>query len=736
MARTNTSIQIDRLWQGTAGTAPFQRRAGQVTRARNIRFDLAMGGAVKRNGCTLIADLEPNSNNAPFNPEQEFHWCSIRGAVVAFGNGTINGWDEEGVPLAIIDTTGGAFATYTTTTTPIRKLTTATSFDTIIVCNRSKQVELLDSWSYQQSLRFIVNGDITNNTGVPTVSTNLAGLTVDDFSRLPPQSLPQSTYEATQPTWLTDPANGDIFRTRFDYEFDAAGIYIFWSGPVSAAARGYFEEHSNWFRVPVTRQANARYDETTMPYRVTYSESDRTLTLSACPWKQRVSGNGATNRRMPFSGSVLIDVAFHHGRLFLISKKHVCASRHDDYFNLWVDNVNAVADDDRIALDITESQIGNALFAAPCGKSLLIACENGPIEFHSADQPLTNSNGQQKRIANMQVANVDPAAVANTIVLLDGFGDLHRFNYTNSEVGIVYTEMLTVHKRKLLWGKTVQTLCIVADTLFVCCLEDDMLVHDSFNVQGELVQSAWGDFTTVDYPVFVDAWGGEIRILTRDPNTSMMASMLSYIHREQEPESPMLYAPRLDRLEVVAPGGMTFDSATNTTAIAHTGKNADMDRTVLVRTDDGYVHTFIEPKSVNNMGEAVFAGNLTADAQYLGFRFDTEFVLTRLYPGLTSYGLTTQRLVTFFYESTDFLIQGTQRDDGRELFRYQFEHQSERVDIARVGNPVFDTHFRECEAIGGNADDIEITISSSSPGQFAIIGLEYQVNQTGPGRTG
>lgn len=732
------SIQIDRLWQGESGAAAYRRKQGMVTRSRNVRFDVSLSGAIKRNGTVFIADLDGDSGANVFYPDREYFRTQIRDAKIFIGDRKLHGWDENGVPLHVIDTTGGAFYNYIDVPDPKRDLTVAVSFDTIIVANRrpSMRVALLDTNSHQQSLNFIVNGSRTNSSGVPSVATNIP--TVDDFSRLPPQSLPQSTYEATQPSWLLPPANGDCFRTRFDNQLDPAGIYVYWDGPIAAEARGYFPQHGNWHRIPQNRQSNGRYDDTTMPYRIVYNDSQGTLTVSACPWSQRISGNQSTNRRLPIFNHAIVAVAFHRGRLFLIGNNQVvCSSRTDDYFNLWLDNVNAVSDSDRVSQNITENDIGEILHARPCGQSLFINCEQGQLEFHSGAEALTNVNGQIRRITSFQAQDVEPAATANSVAIVDMYGDIHNFEYTNSEVGIVYTEMLTIHKRKLLWGKTVLNMFALDTTLFVCTEDNDMLVHESFKVQGELVQSAWGSYTMQDYPVFVGAWAGEITIITRCQDSGAdQYSMLAYLHREEEPDAPMVFPPRLDRMELIPPTEMIFDEDNNTTTLVHSGKDGDLARSFVVLREPGLIQYPQKCKEIDDDGNPVFSGDLTTDEVYLGFMFDTELVLTKIYPGLTANGLSMSRLTVFHYESSDYAIRGQLADGTLVPTDAPHKWQAHRVNLSVIGVAPVETHFFEFSSIQGDPRTIEITLSSSTPGQCAWLGLEYAVEETGPGTSG
>lgn len=721
MATPGNSIQIDRLWMGESGAAPWRRKAGQVSSAKNVRFDIAIGGAVKRNPTQLIADLDGESGS-DFDPGANYYFVALRDAIIAIGREQVHGWTQAGVPLNVIDETAGAFATYINTN-PLINIGTCASFDTMIVLNRRKVVTTTDAWTYQQSLRYIINADITNNTGVPAINADPipSGQYVDTFDELE----------------LVGPSNGDVYRVLFDHEFDPSGVYVYWDGAVHADAQGYFPQHGRWFRIPQSGQGQGQYTASTMPHRIVYDDDALTLTLQTCPWRQRVSGNQQTNKRMSFSGSRIQDVQFKEGRLFLISQTSTCASRTSDFFNLWVNNVNAVADDDRIDLDITESGIGRVLRAVVCGSSLMIVCENAQLQFHSGSDPLTNSNGRHKRITTFQALDIDVAASADVVILVDEFGDVHRFDYSTPDSGgIIYTERLTIHRQKLLEGTDALRPFLIDTTLFLTTDEDHARVHDSFGLQGEIVQSAWGTFEMQDYPVFFGAWGGRINVITRRyaSGASGRYTLLSYVHREIEKPGDMLYMPRMDRMELIAPADMTYTLATNRTSMRHTGSDPSETLSCVVLTQSGKRHVFQRAAEVNSDGTVEFSGDLTGAEVYLGFTFDTELVLTKLYPGLTSQAADMTRLTVFHYESTDYSIQG-EMPSGQLIPAQPWKFQPQRVGISQIGVPVFETHFKEFTTFQGDSRRMEITLSSSSPGQVAWLGLEYQVGAGARGTT-
>lgn len=713
-ANASGSLVIDRLWMGESGAAPWMRRQGQVSRARNIRHDITVGGAVKRNATELIGDLDSDSASAAFDASETFLWTSIRNVIIAIGDQAIHGWDEDGNPLQVDDQSGGSFMDYInlpSSADPNDLLDVAVDENTIIVLNRSRATETDDAWTYQQALNFLIHGNILTTT---TVANDQTSASVDTFDDLP-----------------ASPSNGAVHRTVADYLFEPAGIYVFYSGAVHANANGYFPESNNWHRIPKSEQAKARYDATKMPHRIVYDEDAGSLTLLTCPWRQRISGTAASNRRMPWTQGELgvtgklAAVEFQHGRLFLIGDRHVTASRKDDFFNLFVDNVNAVNDSDRIASNITQSGVGKVLHSAVCGESLLIVAENAQLEYGSGDQPLTNSNGRTHLITDFQARDIQPATGPGVVVIVDEFGDVHQYAHLGADAGIVYQALLTAQKPRLLDNKTVKRLYRLGNTTIITIDEDDALINDSFTVQGEIVQSAWGEFGTWEPPVFFDSWAGEMRIITRRADSTNGYSMLSYVHRQIPPPEDMTYQPRLDRLELVQATAMTYDEGSNRTTIPHTGRDGDADRTRMVVRSDGKIHAFVKPIAIDDDGNPQFKGDWTDSDQYIGFTFSASITLSKLYPRLTSQAFSTQDITVFHFESSDY------------VFTYVSAHgetstqpwQAARVDIIEIGEPMLETGHK-LFGISGDPSKLEITLSSDSPGQCAWLAVEYVLLKT------
>lgn len=714
------SVVINRLYMGTSGQAPWLRRAGTVNRGKNTRFDLRLGGAAKRGPTELIADLVAHGTDW-FEPTQSYLWFSIRSAILALCScGTLHGWTDEGVPLDIIDTTDvtdGWYAyTLTTAGTVEENFDVTSDFDTAIVCNRNIVPAFLRVWTFKQSYNYIKNG---NSEGADVINVP-TGSPVTKFSDLP-----------------FNPVNGDVYNVLVDENLDPAGWYVHFSGsPPANYEEGYFPNHGDWYRIPKggtvanQGQIRGRYDPKTMPHKIVFDETAGTLTISTVNWRQRISGTPASNALMPWvtKAQPIASVEFWNGHLMLCSKSHVTGSRKDDYFNLWNDSVNALGDNDRIIANITYPKLNQLLRARACGYSLLCVFQSGQASFDSGDAPLTNVNGRITPITSFPSRDVKPASAGSRATVIDRLGDVHQYTWAiDSGTGsLAYSALLSAHQWDILDAKTVLALQTLDRTTFVIVDAEPALVHDSFELEGKTLQSAWASMETIDPPVFFDAWDDHIRVVTRRDNTSGGYSLLSYVHREVPSPAGRAYIPHMDRQQTVQPASMTYDAASNRTTISHTGRDGDLDLSRLV-TEAG---EFMKPLAVLTSGAMQFDGQLNLTPQIIGFQFDCELELTTLYPELSARNIIAKGLNVFHYKTTDYEFNWTPQ--GGPARNQAF--QAARVGVAVIGAASLDTHVKE---FGFHTDPRRATVilSTRSPGPCVWLALEYLLMPQSGGKT-
>lgn len=738
-----TSLIIDQLWSGESGQAPWTRKSGTVDQAKNIRFDIRIGGAVKRNPLEYLLTLLPHANTDMVQ-EKLFYWNHIRGAIVAIAAGdevsslqsSILGWDENGNPLDVIDDTGGTFQTYMATAANIlTDIDVASKRDTLVICNRNFDMGdcVREAWDFDESFHYLLEGDSAASGSTHAFSALDTVKDVTFFSDLEDTSLVE---------------DGDVYEVIAEENLDPAGFYMFFpSEPHADYEKGYFPKHGDWYRVPRPNDPEARYLPTDMPHKVVYDEAAGTLTIGEINWRQRISGNEHTIKKMPWAGEGIVSratfkiksVEFYSGRLFLMSEEHVTASRNNDFFNLWVDSASAIGDNDRISSNVTQSEVGDLLRCKQVGEAMFIIAEQGQLEFSSPSEALTTSNGRIVTITDFPSEDIKPSAGPGLVTMMDKYGDVHQFTWGALDPkALIYTGLLTAHVPTHFHGKQPERIFTFENTVFITLTDANTEVHDTFFIQGTAVQSAWGEFETIDDIVYIHAWQNHIRVITHKSDTDEDYALTTYLHRQQAAPGGMLYIPRIDRLELVAASDISYDEELDETTIPHTGRDGDLVRTYCVTTNPGNTHQFARPYKLDDNGDPVFRGNLADSdssgvagvAEYIGFGYDCELTLNELYPEKVADDVQTQSLTIFHFETTDYLVEWTPYPNADPVLSMSF--QAHRVGLAVIGVPAFETKFKTADIMIDPRVG-EITITSSTPGQFAIMALEYVYDQQGRG---
>jgi hypothetical protein len=710
------SISIRSLWRGPSEQPPWQRFNGQVRQAKNVRFDIAFG-ATKRGPTEFVQRLR--NGTPPLAPgDPEFLWIAIRDAIVAIGENVIVGWGNDGNELTVVDDTSvtppfngylqqpdtGAFSA-------MDHLDWDAAEDTVLIANRLVTVATLDSFTPQEALNVIYNGDETDAAPVSASDPGPPDNSQTDFQDLLDQD-DDSPY-----------AVGAFVRVKFDSNLDPAGLYIKADPTGGAHPDNFFPQHSDfWYRIPPEPRTDGRYDPTTMPLRIVYDEVAGTLTVSSSPWSQRLSGSPATNLPV-VKDRRIVSLRFFQGRLVLFTPRTINASRHRDFFNLWVNAVGSIVDDDRMALDSGFSSLGRIQRSAVLGRAVLMLLERGQVALGSGpDQRFATATAQQQVLADFKPVDRAPGIGPGRTIFADQWEDIHEFVWTG--VGIIYRGILNIHDPDLLHNKALDAIFIHRSTTYLVLSEDNMLVHDSYRAGEELLQSAFGEFEMRGRPVFVDEFGGAARIVTVDEDGY---TLVNYFHRRPVPPDDMPFMPRMDEQEI-AQG--VYEPLVDETTFVHSGRDGSDASRVVVRSP-GKEGAFLVPKRVQTDGSIVVAGQWDdTGGHYIGFTWETELGLTELYAEATAILVILSEFVVFYHETTDFVITATVPGASTEL-RAPF--QAARHGQHEVGSAVLETGFQPFQ-ISGDARFLDILLTSDTPGQVTWNAFEYLAQIEGRGR--
>lgn len=706
---------VGQLWRGESDQPPQTRLEGQLERSLNARLDVTFSGPVRRNPTNLIADL------AALTAATDYFVVQIRDALVFLAQAEVKAFRmTDGVALTVIDNTPATdLDLYLQSGTsdpfvPNEDLVAAVSVDTAVIVNRTITAQSLTGWSYQQTMNFIELGD-EDGTGGTAVLDNTGTLT-QKFSDLPTG---------------TSVVDGQVERVIIDENNDPAGVYIAFSGtPDPTFPDGFYPAHgvadTTWYRIPTELLPNARWNLATMPHTLLYDENANTVTFDRAAWKQRISGNQATNRISHVNGVTIEEVDFMASRLMLPTQNHLVGSRNGDFFNLWLNNAGVPNDEDRIDLDLaTFRNMGRPLRTMVIGQSMLLGLENGQLSFGSGGAPLTAINGSFRIISKFPTRDIHMGEDGSTGFLVDKHGWVHQYKvFDIGNVSVLgYLSWANLHRSRLFESLVPLRLFAIDRSLFVTTDDGKVVVHDQFTASGEILQSAWSALDFFADTAFVANWNDRIYLVQNDATGF---SIVDYQHNDIPAPTGMLYPPRLDRSELVSG---TYDSVADETTFTHTGRSGDSTST-LVTNSPGPTHVVPAFVRVESNGDVVFSGgsgdtdaDWDADSSgaihFLGFAFTSEIELNEFWPNLDETVVTVSLFTVHHFEASDYEIVIPRLDKDDDIIQVEARRLPFQLGTARTNigfsrnNIVFDGRR------------VRPIIRSSSPGQFTIIGVAY-----------
>lgn len=642
----------------------------------------------------------------------EYFELQIRDALILIAEDEVLAFRvTDGSLLTINDQseTGDAFGGYFRhgsggTFVPKNDLVSAVSVDTAIVANRTVTCESDDGWNYQQTMNFIANGDV--NLSGPTV-TDLTDPGVVKFSDLP-----------------ASPANGDVYRVLQDENQDPHGVYVFYVFPPNAKAVGFYSEHDNWFRIPTENLADARWINNTMPIRIVYNAELSAVVVAEGPWKQRVSGGEGTNVIAPLKDQTVRTLEFMASRLMLIPDSHVVGSRGNDFYMLWLDNVNVVTDEDRIVLDLaTFKDMGRPLRSVVLGHSMLLCMENGQMSFGARGEALTATNGSFKIITTFTSLDIEPGDAGEVCYIADTRGYIHQYGVFESAglSTIGYVSWLNVHRVRAFRAAAPTQLFGYDRSLFVTTDGGNLIAHDGFSSGGEVIQSAWSQMAFYAVVEYVARWEERLYLLQLDDEGY---SLVSYEHQDPLVPAGMTFPPRLDRRELLSG---SYDSDEDETTFTHTGRDGDAATSTLVCTSVGNVHFVPTLKRVEPNGDVVFSGGSgldgdwrAIDAHFLGFVYGWELELSRFWPNDDETKLTTSKITVQHFEASDYELVVVRHDREDEVHPWSAQQLP-----LETADPLIATGFKRFET-AIDARNAVVKLRSNSSGQATLIRVAYQ----------
>lgn len=671
-------LSITDLYQGTSFQHPSRRRQGQVEKASNIRLDIA-DGAARRNGTDFIAKLD-----IPFS---DWYVTSFQSRWIVFISSLgIRVFDSiDGSEREVINKVGDYQYLSGTVADDIR---TGGILDSLLILNRNIVTEFTTSEDYEIKDAF------------PT------------FDKLfePPEDGVAVDYD---PTLATD---GDKVEILDPWKATRAGFYEKSTDSVTGKPI--------WTMIPPPNSKEAIPNSFTLPHRLVYEEVNGNFIYDSSPWRPRLSGSEDTNPAPSWANHKIDALTSVQGRFVIIGNQAITLSEipapRRSAFNFYGFEVGNETDADRIDINITSPDIGRCFRAEEAGADLALICESGIVTFTAGNELLSSSTARDFVISNIPAKeNVRPGTAAGQLFVMD---NNNRISWFSWQEGLRPFGKINDHRPDILDNTQVLDMFAIEQTLYVLT-NTDVKVHERYVTTEGNQQSAWSDIKLIDTVIHVHGFRDKTKIITYSEDRGY--SLLNYEHQRPRFLPNLEYEICLDRRELVQ--GM-YNEATDETSFTHSYSSAVLTDSILVVTklnDGTLVNQPMQPLRVSN-NRFFVSGDFSAFEHYIGYKYDSELRLTKIWAGSTDINLMLSQINVIYKDSTDYIlnIEGKGRPIERKAW------SSSTMGVAVIGEVKGETDLNK-HLVLGKTKDTDIVIRSSSAGYFIINAIEYRVRPKG-----
>ncbi len=177
-----------------------------------------------------------------------------------------------------------------------------------------------------------------------------------------------------------------------------------------------------WEKVAPPKQKMAKVDETTLPIQIkrdiaASQGTPAAFTVSVAEWTPRYTGDQETNPLpKPIEDGVTIeDLALLRNRMFMGGGENIVGSQASDFFNLFIEDSDNLADSDPIEAALSTNQVTLVSALVPFRKSLLIFTKAGrQFELNSPEALTPNTAAITPSTAYHTLDTVRPVVMGNT----------------------------------------------------------------------------------------------------------------------------------------------------------------------------------------------------------------------------------------------------------------------------------------------------------------------------------
>lgn len=503
----------------------------------------------------------------------------------------------------------------------------------------------------------------------------------------------------------SDDTNYDDYYVRFDQP--------------SGSAQGRWKE-------TVAPGIQYRLDPATMPH-ILVRESDGTFTFKPATWADREVGDLETNPWPSFVGRTIDGMIFFKNRVGFFSGESVSLSRHDDFFNFFIESILTPLDTDPIDVSISYPEVSDIKHAVPFSGEMVLFTTSVPFRLASSGDLFTpTSVSIEPVLSNRTSAVARPVVAGDRLYFVNDAPSgtfVHEFTY-DQEAGVKSAPTITDHVNGYV-PPNIRLMEADEDLKILFLVSDDepnsIYTYKWLWIGQEKAQSAWQKWTLPAPIIGMKVYGEELVIVTNWSTTREVLGINCHEAWMDEHDVTVL----LDR-RVNVTG--TYNATTNNTTFT------------LPFTASGATLVSREAATFGMIPTTVTASGstLTVDGQfpikcYAGFAFESYGVLSKFHYRTTNnqgaYGnavpgsVLTVANVTLETGDTVFLDVELTRD-YRKPFTYKLSSALTGTKTGLLGKLVYG-RLKKALSILSKSDDFSLKFKNRGPFPYTVLSYRW-----------
>ncbi|MGL5643177.1 MAG: hypothetical protein ACRCW3_00125 [Metamycoplasmataceae bacterium] len=553
---------------------------------------------------------------------------------------------------------------------------------------------------------------------------------------------------------VTDGYNGKLltgFRSDVQKTSDLP-VYAPANYQVKVSGEAGTEQDDYWVRFDAERNVWVEmaapglvcdYNKHTMPHAL-IRNADGTFTLKALDWTARASGDDDTNPYPSFIDQTLNDVFFFRNRLGFLSGENVILSESGAYFNFFPPSVAVSADSDPIDVAVSTNRISILKYAVPFAEELLLWADNNQFVLGS-DGILSPTSVKLDLTTEFEVSdNARPYGIGRGVYFVSpraSFSSIRRYYAVQDVTSVKNAEDISAHVPSYIPNGVFNVTGSSTENFLSVLTEgapSRVYMYKFLYIQEELAQQSWSywDFGDESKILCCNMIGATMHIIIDSPSGILLERITFTQNTKDFPREPYrLYMDR--KIPTVVPAGAYNDNTYTTTIYLQNvyGATPTTGRYYAV-LENGTTFFFDPPvggwPAVN--GALTFDGNLEGVYMFIGEAYTMKYVFSKFLIKSTAADgsavtedigrLQLRRAWVNYEKSGNFQIRV---DNQGRANVYSMTGQRLGNKDFLLGHPSLDTgQFRY--PVGGNAQRLQITLSSDTPNPVAIIGAGWEGN--------